>query len=234
MITRVIFFLLASPLIFSTCKKEEPTTEENPRIIYGTGEVNFSDLRVGQKSTYKRYSSGTCFMVDIPQFPSTPPDTLYLEVVDMNYEVVTLSERFSEGSNFYQNGITRTFKYNITTEDDFLLIPERDSSALFYFYANDTLRLHPPNPVELTQDHCLVFTPDTTLIQDEIGVIEEFRFFDKIIESQQYAVSCIPTTLSIENGYLLYDSNGLNVSYVHTNADWQTGFRLVQGWRKIN
>lgn len=236
MITRTILFLFASILIFSTCKKNEPTIEETPRIIYGTGEVDFSDLRVGQKTSYER-QVGVCQGVTDSSiamlFPSLAIDTIILEVIDMDFNTVVFSERFSSGSLFYQNGATGSFIYDVITEDDFLLIPERDDSPLFYFYANDTLKLQPSNAIELTQNSCILLTSDSTFIGNDIGTVKEFEFFDKNLENQ-YAVSCLPSALAVEDGYLVYDKNGLNISYTISESDPISGFQTVEGWKQID
>jgi len=234
MITRNLIFILVSLLIFSTCKKEEPATEENQRIVYGTGDVDFSNLKVGQKTSYER-QVGICQAVTDSLFSIPPPiiDTLYLEVIDMNFDTVLFSERFSEGSFFYQNGATDAFTYDVITKDNFILIPERDNSPLFYFYANDTLQLQPSNAIELTQQFCTLLTSDSTFIGNDIGTVEEFIFFDKMLENQ-YAVSCLPSVLAVEDGYLIYDRNGLNVSFTVSEPNTISGISTVESWKKVN
>jgi hypothetical protein len=150
----------------------------------------------------------------------------------MDYEVVTFSERFTEGSSLYQNGFDSPTLYKVTAKENYLLLPERDSSTLFYFYGNDTLNLQPSNPINLTQEFCVLLTPDSTFIGDDIGHIEEFQFFEEVLVDQ-YAVSCIPSIIAVEDGYLVYDKNGLNASFVSFERDFLSGIKPMEGWKKL-
>jgi len=223
-------FISLSLLLLFACSKEE----EGPQKEFGTGKVNFSDLKIGQQSTYVHYA-GIC--IDDPPIPGIDiplGDTLILEVVDMNDRVITLSERMSEGSTLYQAGLTRTVEYNMVEHEDFLLIPIRDSSALFYFYANDTIHLRPRTTINLEGATCFLSNADTIFTGDDIGIINDFRVFDKVLE-EQIAVSCLPPFIfTFESAYLLYTTGGLTCSYtVLSSSNPSSPAPRREGWVEI-
>jgi len=214
MFPKSCLFILLSLLMFS-CENEEAV----PQKEFGTGKVNFSDLKIGQQSTYLAFA-GFCLegAEELDQF--FPVDTLILEVVDMNGEVLTFSERLTEGSTQYQAGLTQTITYDVIEKENYLLIPVRDSSALFYFYANDTLHLNPSDLVDLRQENlCYLMIADSVFTGDEVGLVKDFKILNNQLD-EKIAVSCVPPFLeTVDNGYLLYDNEGLGVSYIVTTTN---------------
>lgn len=229
MLAKNWFFILLLLLFIFSCEKEEST----PQKKYGTGKVNFSDLKIGQKSTYLSFI-GICndeFEFGDQFFA----DTLLLEVVDMNDEILTFSESLTKGSGQNPTGQLQTIKYEVIKKENYLLIPERDSSALFYFYANDTLHLNPANLVDLRQESCFLMMAESTFSGNEIGLVKGFEVLDNQL-NEKIAVSCVPPVITgIENGYLLYDEKGLGVSYsilLSSGGIGGTEF-LKRGWIEV-
>ncbi len=221
-----LFVLLV--LIAFSCRKEDT----GPIKEYGTGKVNFSDMKIGQKSSYTSYTE-MC-NEDFSAINLFFDDTILFEVLDMNDNVYTLSERYSEGSSSYENGITQSFVYEVTHEDDYLLIPIRDASVLFYFYANDTLHLNPKNLMDFEYEDCFLKVDETTFVENEIGIIRDFEVMGSQLDDK-IAVSCLPSiNIGIETGYILYDENGVSLSYSVRESNSPEIEFLKFGWVELD
>jgi len=210
-------------LFIIACQKEET------KIIRGSnGKINLSSLEVGQQSRYVRYSA-TCQFTDNLNI-TLGIDTLVVDIIENNRGTFTFAESFTKGSNFYQTGNTDETLYSVTPENNYILIPDRDSSTLFWFYGNDTLHLQPENLIPTIQFDCyLINGPNDFFRGNEITILEKFAIGDIILENK-YAVSCLPVSQSFQNldGYLLYDENNLYVS------QWIVNVLDMTGWVDID
>ena len=163
-------------IMFFSCGDDESL----PPIEYGTGPVDLMDIKVGQKSTYLSFF-GVCGDT-AGVFDQQLPDTLLLEVIDGRDGVLTFSERLTEGSNLYKNGRTQIIEYEVVQKDGYILIPERDSSALFYFYANDTLHIVPTAITPLKQTSCYLMDADSTFEGNYIGLVKDYQILSKALD----------------------------------------------------
>ena len=184
--------------------------------------INFENPKAGQETWFLRYES-ICDSLD-GKFHYTE-DTLKLLVIEEN-GVLMLEECLTPYSRMYIDGTFREpIRQKIIDEEGRLLLPEREESALFYFYGNDTLHLKPQNKIPLYKVGCRIFTSQGPFIGNDIGEVDHFDFGDIELESKT-VVSCLPEPLTMD-AYLIYSENALFMS--HTIVQ---GFRVV-GWLKM-
>ncbi|MDN5200658.1 hypothetical protein QQ008_04775 [Fulvivirgaceae bacterium BMA10] len=184
--------------------------------------VNLSGLKSGQKSFYKRYTS-TCENIN-GDFEFTG-DTLVLEVVKNNNKF-RLKEYFTPDSPSSKSGNnTGPVEYSITIRDTYALIPDRGESALFFFYANDTLHLQPEHDITLTQQACRLMTSDTPFDGNDIGFVKSFQIGSLELQDKT-AVSCEP--YFDLDAYLLYNGNELYVSHTTSFVTQVSGWVLIE------
>ena len=208
-----LLFFLAGLLLLTGCKQDD-TIEPTP------AQVNFSNLIVGQKSFYRAYSVSDC--ANVNNFEWTG-DTLVLEVLGTSSGVV-LQDVLTEYSPSF-NEETDPVQYPVSHIMEGVLLPERLQSALFYFYASDTLRINPTHDVTLQQDECFLMNNDNVFIGNDIGYLPSFEI-GEVRQQEKTAVSCEPW-LELD-GYLIYDKY-LHVSHVASFNDIFP-FMTVSGW----
>ncbi|MEM7375262.1 MAG: hypothetical protein AAF587_42095 [Bacteroidota bacterium] len=200
--------LLSIPLIFIlglliSCQDDPP-----PVPIPGavpTDWVDFSNLKIGQTTTFILYLSD-CSQLE-EEFTFTG-DTLVLEVIDQNGQL-HLQESLTRGSSGYEPS-NEAVRYPVESKDGIALLPDRQSSSLFFFYANDTLRLNPTQTEPLKQDGCQLVLDKAPFIGNDIGFVSDFAFGDVHLK-EKIAVSCEP--YFDLDAYLLYDARHLYMSH---------------------
>lgn len=168
--------------------------------------IDFANLALGQKNEYVKYESLCENFQDNIEFKK---DTLLVEIVEENGSIYTFRESLTRNSASF--GQMNMEEYEVYFEEDYLLIPTRDSSALFWFYANDTLQLRPTDMVDLLQNGCSLRLGDNLFQGNDIGTVTKFDL-DEITIQDKMAVSCEPF-LDLD-AYLFYNQNGLNCSHV--------------------
>lgn len=189
---------------------------------------NHVDLRapiIGQRSMYLKYTSDC--KQDSFRFTG---DTLFLDVIDQAGSL-NLEESYSEGSPSYspQNPI---YSYPLESIKDAALLPDRSSSNLFFFYANDTIHLNPLHSTHLIQDSCTLIQNGDPFIGNDIGFLSSFNF-GSIVMKDVTSVSCEPFWEL--DAYLLYDEGKIKASHV---VSFESGLILppfvseayVTGW----
>ena len=142
--------LTAGFSMFSSCEKECFSTA----CLDDAPDVRLDQPQTGQRSYFLRYES-TC---DKPSgdFEYTG-DTLILEVIEAG-PTVRFKESFTTGSPLWQpdiGGPPTEEGYVVYPFEDYLLLPERQSSNLFFFYGNDTLWLNRPTTRTTCPSHRL-------------------------------------------------------------------------------
>ncbi len=201
------FLLLSLVLILiSSCSNDE----ERRASFTIEKDMNFSALEVGQKLAFINYNSNCS---DITSDVNFGGDTIILEVITNheNREFV-ISEYYTPYSESIVDIQPPAIEYSIHWEDDFIRIPERFNSQVFWFYANDTIWLEPQNTIALTQVGCQLEKEDNVVfVGNEIGVTPQFKIMDKRIRNK-LTVSCEP--YFDLDGYLFYDRNTLYGSHV--------------------
>ena len=221
--------------IFSCTKKEEiPSSSDTPIDQFNPRLVNFSNLKPEQKTIFERYITH-CDSID-ERFNFTG-DKLTLEVIDKDGELF-LKETLTEDSPLFTEGqIIEPIEYPIFQKGDYILLPERTESLLFYFYGNDTLTLAPDQNslVDLRQSDCRLMIGEESFIGIEIGNAPTFEIGEVIVQDKT-AVSCVP--LAGVDAYLFYDKNELHLSHAIQRAEFPGGNRGfygdISGWRKVD
>ncbi|MCB0676336.1 MAG: hypothetical protein KDC30_06610, partial [Saprospiraceae bacterium] len=146
--THWLLSLTVVTFLFACSKSDElpdPTPEPSKE------EVDLTTLKVGQRSLFVRYTT-TCENLEA-DFAFTG-DTLIWEVVSTIEGDLQLKESFTERSPLYLNGAQEPVIYPVTGDGKKVLLPQRELSNLFFFYANDTIFLQPAASVPLQQDAC--------------------------------------------------------------------------------
>lgn len=216
----LLFFSLI--LLTWSCSKDDTV---NPKPLDANA-VNFSNLQAGQQSFYKMYTT-KCDSLD-EEFAFTG-DTLVLEVVEGEASL-QLREYFTEKSPRYLSGAnTETIEYPVKSEGTNAILPQRENSFLFFFYANDTLRLQPEQRVDLVQQDCKLHLEGNPFIGNDIGNVATFTIGD-ITVRDKISASCEP--FFDLDAYLIYDENQLSMSHViHEEYFWDDLISTrIQGW----
>lgn len=209
---KLLFFFAA--LIFVTaCHQDddsEPTTEP----------INLSDLKVGQKSLYQRYSVTNCDT--LPTNFAWQNDTLILEVTGTASELF-LKESLTEYSESYSENMTLV-QYSVSVIDEGLLLSGTLGSELFSLYRGDTLWLSPIYDSTVTQDGCY----SSPSIFSNIALMPNFELGD----ISQTNKSIVSDSWGFATNYLIYDSEKLCTT--HTPAINDVSFIVfANGWNLI-
>ena len=196
-----LLYLFAFSLIVSSCGKNEDFEFEDEKI-------NLSNLKEGQKSIYYRYMTSCENLTKDFEYTG---DTLIVEVISQNQNLY-FKEYVTPNSPLYLNGsfVTEVI-YPVKNVGQGVVMPERWNSALFFFYANDTLRLGMNPNVNLVQEKCKMFVNGDPFIGNDIGEISKFQI-GPIIYRNLTVVSCEP--LENLDAYLLHDDDQLYGSHM--------------------
>ncbi len=201
-------------MLLTACKQDDT-------IDPGSTQVDFSNLKVGQKSFYRAYRIDDCS--DVSSFEWTG-DTLVLEVRGTTSDLL-LHESLTEYSPTF-DAETPAEQYPVSRIAEGVLLPERLQSQLFYFYDNDTLRINPVHDITLQQDGCLLTDNDNIIfVGNDIAYLPLFEI-GEIRQQEKTVVSCEPW-LELD-GYLIYDEY-LHVSHRAFFSDTPP-FTTVGGW----
>lgn len=185
--------------------------------------IDLSKLEHGQYSYFVRYES-TCENLN-GDFRLTG-DTLKVEVIEENNDFL-LKETFTENSPMYINGQIEPTIHEVMPYDDFILIPERFNSALFFFYGNDTIHTRNLERQDMVQNSCRIDFNGSTFIGNEIGFVDKFELGD-IEYKNKTVVSCLPMMIELD-AYLMYDNKELVMSHTidkFSNQIW--GWKLIE------
>lgn len=185
--------------------------------------LNFSNLEVGQKAAYQRYTS-TCAGFE-RDFKLTG-DILIVEVIEEDGQLM-LQETFTPESPMYQTNPS-PLTHPITSDGEKIIIPNRWGSQLFFFYGNDSLFLNPQHNAALKQDRCVMMQDGTPFIGNEIGKIDKFEI-GSLEQKDKTAVSCVPGSMfgNLE-AYLIYDEKRILMSHTMQDGDQISGWSLLE------
>lgn len=211
--------LLITMTIFIACSDDDSFAPEEPK----TENLNLKSLAEGQLAKYVRLD-GICGFDEHYNYSG---DTILLDVVDIQGQL-HFRESFTEGSPLYASNPSPVF-YRVETYEDFILIPHRDQSTLFFFYGNDTIRTSPQHAFELEQAGCQNLHDGTPFQGDAIAKLPSWELHD-INLNDQTVVSCVPVIFELE-AYLMYNEGQLNLSYTLSS-----GFPGItfQGWKLLD
>lgn len=221
--TNILFLILSLVFILSCSSKDE-----DPILPEPENQVNFSDLREGQETTYIRYTTKCDSLETLFEYTG---DTLNLEVIKRN-DSLFFREMVTQSSPLYTSGaFVEPVEYPVTAFEDRINIPIRFASALFFFYENDDIYLKPQHDVDLVQEDCRLMQDSAPFIGNDIGALEVFEIGD-IKVNNKTSISCEP--LSDLDAYLIYDQNELIVSHViilEGLLGWTE--ERVMGWKAL-
>ena len=207
----LIFSFLS--LSFAAC-----TTDDSAGA---TDTLDLNALRVGQKSTLLMYES-SC-----DQFPKDvnfTGDSLLWKVLSKQGNTFLVEESFTWGSPL--NGLG-SVQYSVIDHQDYILIPDRFSSNLFFFYGNDTIYKKPTPTLILEQAACkFVDSANDIFTGDAIARVLQAEIGERHL-SNQLLVSCVPVKLNL-NGYILYSEG--KIASIHSYA---TDSGTVRGWMPL-
>ncbi len=197
--------------------------------ILSAPEVSLKDLKVGQQSAFVRYKTSCA---DLNGSFSYTGDTLILEVIEENGSLFFKESLTAESPMFLNGDFQEPIIYPVSSDGLVLSLPERDASALFFFYANDVVQLFPKDQVTLSQDACKLFLDSDPFIGNDIGKFDKFHV-GPLTFNDKTAISCEP--FFNLDAYLIYDADRLYMSHVITIEDFngQVFDDVVLGWVKI-
>lgn len=203
------FCLLSAGLMFAACETTPIDPIDPPKApIAPANSISLRTPVEGQMNQYVRYEMAC---ENAGQASGWTGDTLIVKVVSENGQFF-LEESMTPGSSiFQQGGFQELIQYPITPEGEYVLIPERNLSALFFFYGNDTLHLDPEHDVELKQSDCGLNIAETPFIGNEIGFVPEFKL-GELLQQDKTVVSCVPMVLDLD-AYLFYEESHLFMSH---------------------
>jgi len=236
-IKKQILDVLVGGVLYFSCSQENNTLVED-----GISRINFSDLKVGQQSEYVKYLPECNDPMSIDnvlaqlsdlggETMSITPDTLILKIESKTDNTFTFSEEVISAS--LEANSNKKVYYDVIKESDYVLIPQRSESELFWFYANDTIRLKPKEKINLVQKECFIEHNDAIFRGNAIGNIEQFDLDSYSIENKN-VVSCVPELDPKINAYLIYDVNELHVSHQIFWPPFFDATPLVLGWHRLS
>ncbi len=196
--------LITVTLMLASCASDDdqqPSQDHNLK-----NELRWNDLRVGQSNRFIVFRTSCPTSGNIEY----TGDTLLLEVVSQG-EGLGLRESYTDGSPILQLIDIIPAIYPVIPENDYLLLPERNSSRLFFFFGNDTLPMQKPSNINLQQGSCFIeYSNGEPFIGEEIGRISPYSIGDKQYFDKR-VVSCVPPFLNLD-AYLVFDSKQLHIS----------------------
>lgn len=192
-------------------------TKDQPIVVIPTPSLDFGNMKIGDEMSFLRFES-SCddFQGD---FKYTG-DTLKWIVTALDGNSGILTERFSKNSPLAPD--FPDVEMTIEPNAEFLIMPDRWSSNLFFFYGNDTLWVNPTASVELIQDNCQLKVGGDGFRGDAIATINQIKLPDHEFDNMT-VVSCVPG--SVRDAYIIYKDGKIKVIY---NVDWFSG--VPSGW----
>lgn len=204
-----LLVVLASAFIITSCSKDDKELVVITENIK-SGNIDFSDLKVGQQSMYLNY----WYNCDETAENVLTGDTLIVTVTS-DENGLFLEERNSEGSSYQFDPIV----YSIEPQEGMVKITERTRSRIFNFYGNDFLKFNPENTSEITQNECNFSIDEDVFIGNEMGFVSRVDL--RGLKAQdKYIVSCVPTFEV--NGYLIYDKKQVIMAHRYYAESWWT------------
>ena len=222
--SNLYLYLLCCLFFIISCDKENIDPGLSPK----NDAVLLGNLKVGQKSYYAAYTS-EC--EDLSGSFQWTGDTLVVEVVHFQ-EDIALKEYLTPGSKNAQ-GSGEYFQKINSLNNNYIGIPDHQSSNLFNFFGSDSILLKPKSRPAMVQNSCVIKFNGMTFTGNEIGSIADFKIGPVSIKNKT-VVSCVPTILNLD-AYLFYDENQLYLSHqaVRTEFNGVISPTTITGWRLI-
>lgn len=207
---RAIIVLSMLCLLLSCTQDNEGSGKTWTNEIIKEGNVNFTDLKVGQKSYFKYYR----YNCTEPIEDIYTGDTLVLELISEGTDLYFKEYHTSGSTNDWD-----PIQYLVTPQEGMIEIKNRTESRLFNFYGSDIIKLKPTETREIIQNSCSFDIDDNIFIGDEMGYVQSVDI-QGMRQHSKLIVSCIPSFDL--NGYLIYDSNQLMMSHRYWTSTWWT------------
>jgi len=212
-------FLFMACVLYLGCSKEE--VKERP--VPADGEIRLDALAAGQSSSYREYRT-TCDDMDDISFTGN-----ILVVTSMIDEgQLYFTEQYTEDSPDDMEPV----RYEVHVYDDYLLVPDRSASRLFFFYGNDTIHLSPVPSKSLKQRSCFLMDGNDRFVGNSIAEVADFNL-GIAREQDQTVVSCVPNFEL--DAYLIYDEYQLQTSHTVSTSEFNGQVDTwVNGWSLID
>ena len=208
-------YLCVAVLMMCSCEKTEvqPALEHDP--------IDLQNPKVGQISCYVEYNAECA-----QGLYTYTQDTLIVRVTEHDGQLQFMEYLTYHSPSHIDGSFGNPKMYDVHFEADYILIPERQNSELFYFYGNDTIFTNPVHDIDLNQNGCYLYHENGDLfIGEEIGYSENVAF-GPVQESGKTVVSCVPTILALD-AYIIYEPTSIHVS--HTIQNTVNGDK-INGW----
>ncbi len=213
----ISFFYILFLIALTSCTSDDISIEIQNK-------VNLQFLEIGQETKFLRYNS-TC--ENITSNLEFSGDTLVWKVISKSENTYKSKEYFTSGSPNFAN--LDTVNLDIIFKRDYVLIPNRIISNLFFFYGNDTIFTNPIPTIDLSQLDCsFIDNENVVFTGDAIANVNQANFGDTLLENQTL-VSCVPIFFDM-NAYILY-KNG-EISSIHFNESGFGGI-FATGWQVL-
>ncbi|MCH2213664.1 MAG: hypothetical protein MK086_00700 [Flavobacteriales bacterium] len=194
---------LVAPLLLFACKSDNDDPSSSPADPKNTIQLN--NLKEGQQNQYLRFSANCSDHNGTFEYTG---DTLVVTVLE-DGEGLKFFEEFTKNSTHMNEEIPSIHK--VFAGEDYILVPERQLSYLFFFYGNDTIHLTKPEDINLNQGSCFIEYPNgEPFIGEEIGFLSFYEYQDMRYTNNRI-VSCVPMILDLD-AYLVYDETQLKMS----------------------
>ena len=210
---KILLILSCISLSFTACSTDDTTGV--------TDSLDLNALRVGQESILILYKSSCNQFPEVINFTG---DSLRWKVKSRLGNIFLVEEAFTAGSPLYN---LEPVQYSIIDYQDYVLVPDRFSSNLFFFYGNDTIYKSPTPTLNLEQDACnFVDSSNAIFTGDAIAHVVQAEIGERSL-SNQILVSCVPIKLNL-NGYILYSEG--KIESIHS---YDTDAIAVRGWMPL-
>lgn len=198
MFKKIVFFSFCLAMLVS-CKNDENVKPERDIL-------NFGNLELGKKLDFLMFTT-SCD--DFNGSFQLTGDTLAWSVDMVSADSILLKEAFTDGSPLAQDREPVLVKVTEANPDR-IIMPNRWSSNLFFFYGNDTLRVNPTHTVELSQEDCAFKLGEDVFRGDEIAFINALNIEDYSFDNMTI-VSCVPG--SVGDAYIIYNNGNIKAIF---------------------
>jgi len=201
------FLTFITPLLLIACEPDNDDSiarpDQHTRVIQNT--INLNELKNGQQNYYLRFTADCSDHNGTFQYTG---DTLVLSVNSKDNDLLFYEEFTPNSTNM--GGLEPSETY-VFSKNDYLLLPDRQLSYLFFFYGNDTIHLTKPEDINLSQGDCYIeYLSGEPFIGEEIGYLPTFEYQDINLINNRI-VSCVPIFFDMD-AYLIYDQTQLKMT----------------------
>lgn len=201
-----------------TIDTTEPQDTTDTTIVTD-GTLNFGNLELGGELLFISFLSDCTSFGDSFRFTG---DTLSWKVTQMENGEAVLHEKYTQHPSIGNpNPVDIAIRYT----DDYILMPDRSLSNLFFFYGNDTLHVNPTPAISVDQLECSFYQEDDIFDGNDIALAREVNI-ENYIFNEMTVVSCVPDiTPGVDNAYIIYRNGNIYAIIIKPDS-----YDLVFGW----